>query len=82
MATVARKKPRPKSEANPWPTRLTALREHYGTDGKALPQDEAAARITCSVRTWQGWEQGRRKPNPMIIRLLQLAFPEFFRTIS
>ena len=65
-------KKRPKA-ANPWPQRLADLRTFYD-----LSQEEAAARIDAPVGTWRNWEQGRRKPNPMIIRLLQLAFSEFF----
>ena len=81
MSTMARKRPQPKS-ANPWPNLLAELRRIYGADGVSLPQAEAAARIACPVRTWQGWEQGRRKPNPMIARLLELTFPKAFSTKS
>jgi DNA-binding transcriptional regulator YiaG len=78
MGTMAKKKPRPRSAPNPWPDRLRDLRRIYGTRGVAITQEEAAERINCPVATWRGWEQGRRKPNPMIVRLLELQFPRAF----
>lgn len=56
---------------NPWPARLKAIRDRHG-----LTQEEAAARINAPLGTWRGWEQGRRRPNPMIQRLIELAFPD------
>lgn len=80
MATVAKKRPTPgrtRKADNPWPARLYALRQFYG-DRDPITQEEAAGRISASVGTWRNWEQGRRKVNSMMERLLQLAFPEFF----
>jgi DNA-binding transcriptional regulator YiaG len=78
MATVAKKRPTPgkrrPAAPNPWPGQLYALRRHYD-----ITQDEAAARISAPSKTWQNWEQGRRVPNPMMVRLLELSFPEYFQ---
>jgi DNA-binding transcriptional regulator YiaG len=78
MATVAKKRPTPgkrrPAAPNPWPARLYALRQFYDR----ITQAEAAARIAAPTKTWENWEQGRRLPSPMIIRLLELTFPEYF----
>jgi DNA-binding transcriptional regulator YiaG len=77
MATVAKKRPTPgkrrPAAPNPWPGRLYALREFYH-----INQREAAERVSAPRATWRNWEQGRRRVSPMIARLLELAFPEFF----
>lgn len=67
MNVMAKKKPAP----NPWPGRLKRLRERHG-----LTQTEAAARVGTGLRTWQNWEYGRTRPNPMIAKLLDLTFPD------
>jgi DNA-binding transcriptional regulator YiaG len=71
MLMTKRKKP---AGNNPWPGRLKALREHYD-----ISQKQAAERIDASLGSWRNWEQGLRTPSPMIVRLLKLTFPEFFR---
>ena len=77
MAVMAKKRtpaPPPEPPANPWPARLAGIRALY-----KLTLDEAAARISAPVSTWNNWEYGRRRPNPMIQRLIELTFPEYFR---
>ena len=63
-----------KKATSVWIARLKSLREFYGLD-----QAEAASRINAPLGTWRNWEQGRRVPSPMIVKLLELAFPEFFK---
>lgn len=60
-------------KSDPWSTRLKQLRDHYG-----MTQESAAAAIDTPVNTWRNWEQGRRHVSPTIVKLLQLAFPEYF----
>ena len=68
MTVVAKRKP------TDWPSTLKALREFYG----GITQREAAARIEAPFGTWRNWEQGIRKVNPMMARLIRLSFPEYF----
>lgn len=83
MSIMAKKKPTPETPPpNPWPQRLKELRAFYRTANRDMSQEEAASKIDCPIGTWRGWEQGRRTPNPMIVKLLKLAFPEFFRSKS
>lgn len=39
-----------------------------------LLQSEAAAKLEVSLRTYQNWEQGRSKPSPLAIRLIEQVF--------
>lgn len=77
MAVMEKKRRKP-ATGNPWPERLKALRIHLDTPDKPASQEEVAARINAPLGTWRNWEQGRRVPNAMIVRLLELTFPEFF----
>lgn len=82
---MGKKKPKPAPppvSAQSWPELLTELRDFYGKNGVPLSQEEAAERMAAPLGTWRNYEQGRRKPNAMIIRLLRLTFPEYFRTKS
>ncbi len=71
--TMSKKKKTPrKRPGNPWPATLKRLRVDLGLD-----QVQAAERVDAPLGTWRGWEQGRRVPSPMIVKLMRLAFPEF-----
>jgi DNA-binding transcriptional regulator YiaG len=74
MSAVATRR---NKSGNPWPAKLKALRQHYG-----LTQQQACEEITAPLSTWRGWEHGRRRPSPMIDKLLRLAFPAFFAKID
>ncbi len=65
---VAKKKPT--SARVDWPTKLVAIRERY-----KVSQREAAERVGTVVRSWQNWEYGRRVPNAMAAKLIDLIFP-------
>lgn len=45
--------------SNPTPAEIRAAREAAG-----LSQTSAAALIHCTLRGWQGWEDGSRKMHP------------------
>jgi len=57
---------------HPFPAEISQTREEAGQT-----QSEAAACILVSVRTWQDYEQGRRKMPPGLWEYycLQCAFP-------
>lgn len=46
---------------------IKALRQRTG-----LTQGEIAKRLLISPRTWEGWEQGTKKPNQQAILLLRM----------
>jgi len=60
-----------KKSTNPWPAKLKAIRARLD-----ISQREAAERIGTVLRTWQNWEYGRTRPNPMLAKLIDLTFPE------
>lgn len=49
-----------------------------------LSQSVFANRLRTSVRTYQGWEQGRTKPNPQAVLLLRMAekSPQVFEQLA
>lgn len=55
-----------------WPALLLELRHRWGTDGKALPQKDAAARVGVTLRSWAGWELGEQLPARPVQKLLLL----------
>ena len=54
----------------PFARKLIAFRE-----SRELTQREAAEKIGVPIRTWIGWENGK-KPSSMSFRLLTMTFPE------
>ena len=74
MPSMAKRKKKPARKpdlSNPWPARLKAIRVRLD-----ITQSEAAARLGTVLRTWQNWEYGRTRPNPMLARLIDLTFPD------
>lgn len=70
MRLMAKKKP------SPWPKKLKELRELWGSDGKAMTQDEAAAKIFVTRRTWIYWEAGERTPSATVAMLIDKLISE------
>lgn len=68
ISTVARKKtpPAPEPPANPWPARLRALQERLHLDNHDM-----AARLDVSLRAYQSWKWGERRPSPAQARLIE-----------
>ena len=66
---MAKKKPEPKPEAGPRRTlgeKLKALRDRLG-----LTQEQAAAKLEISVRTYQNWEQDRAAPDRFVLKHIE-----------
>lgn len=40
-------------------------------EGKGLNQTEAAKRLKITLRSLQNWEQGTRRPHPIVARVLR-----------
>lgn len=53
--------------SNPKPDEIRAAREAAG-----LTQDEAAALIYCSGKSWQQWELGARRMHPAFWHLFSI----------
>lgn len=61
------------------PDEIRALRESLN-----LSQAVFAAKLRTSVRTYQGWEQGKTRPNPqaaLLLRMVQKS-PKTFKAIA
>jgi DNA-binding transcriptional regulator YiaG len=60
---------------NPTPAEIRAAREAAG-----LTQTEAARLIYCTLRGWQGWEDGSRRMHPAMwdLFLLRVGLPTSF----
>lgn len=61
------------------PEEIRAIRESLN-----FSQAVFAHKLRCSVRTYQGWEQGKTRPNPqaaLLLRMVQKS-PKTFKTIA
>lgn len=58
-----------KQKANPWPTRLRAIRKR-----ESLTQRKAAEKIGAALRTWINWENAQRTPGPGFRRVIESVF--------
>ncbi|QMT39823.1 helix-turn-helix domain-containing protein [Neisseria shayeganii] len=61
------------------PAEIRAIREQLN-----LSQAVFAAKLRTSVRTYQGWEQGKTRPNPqaaLLLRMVQKS-PKTFKAIA
>ena len=61
------------------PEEVKAIRQKLN-----LSQAVFARKLHTSVRTYQGWEQGRTKPNPQAVLLLKMVekSPQTFEQIA
>lgn len=54
--------------------RLRRLRQDAGDGGRALSQEEAAARAGLKTRQWQRWEAAENMPRPRSLEQIATAF--------
>jgi transcriptional regulator with XRE-family HTH domain len=54
--------------------RLKRLRQEQGDNGKALSQEDAAARAGLRTRQWQRWEAAQNMPRPSSLEQIADAF--------
>ncbi|MDK4680297.1 helix-turn-helix domain-containing protein [Kingella negevensis] len=61
------------------PEEIRSIRENLH-----LSQAVFAQKLRTSVRTYQGWEQGKTRPNPQAALLLKMVeqSPQVFQAIS
>ena len=74
MAAMAKEPKKPKLSKPPpsyTPAQLRTLRERLD-----LTQEQAAAKVGVSRRTWAGWEGGEVKPPKPLLILIQLLDQE------
>ena len=76
LKTVEVEQPKPVQIS---PEEIRAIREKL-----QLSQAVFARKLRTSVRTYQGWEQGKTRPNPQATLLLKMVeqSPQIFNTIS
>ncbi|WP_150539378.1 helix-turn-helix domain-containing protein [Actinobacillus vicugnae] len=76
LRTTTLKKPEPIQIS---PDEVKSIREKLN-----LSQAVFARKLRTSVRTYQGWEQGKTKPNPQAVLLLKMVekSPDTFEQIA
>ena len=68
----------------PDPVNITAEKVKAIRERLNLSQAVFARKLRTSVRTYQGWEQGKTKPNPQAVLLLKMVekSPQTFEAIA
>lgn len=70
--------------AKPEPIVITAEEVKAIREKLHLSQAVFARKLRTSVRTYQGWEQGKTKPNPQAVLLLKMVeqSPQVFEAVA